>query len=79
MPKLDGSGPMGQGAMTGRARGNCEGARSGRPSSCGRRLRLGLNRASLDTPLSLEVLDLEEKVLRARLDFVLAQKESLKQ
>ncbi len=78
MPKLDGSGPMGQGAMTGRVRGNCEGTRSERTSCCGRRLGLGLNRASFKVPLSLEVLDLEEKVLQARLDFVLAQKKGLK-
>lgn len=78
MPRLDGSGPMGQGAITGRGRGKCEEAKGERQSCCGRRLGLGLGRGSLDAVSSLETLELEEKVLQARLDFVQAQKNKLK-
>lgn len=80
MPKLDGSGPRGEGAMTGRGRGSCK--TTERVSCCGRRqglgLGLGLGQNSFATASSLESLELEEKVLQARLDFVLAQKNKLK-
>lgn len=78
MPKLDGSGPRGEGAMTGRGRGSCK--TTERMSCCGRRqgLGLGLGQNYFATASSLESLELEEKVLQARLDFVLAQKNKLK-
>ena len=78
MPKMDGTGPRGQGPQTGRGLGNC--ASGERMFWCGRRMmgRGGLNR-SLSTEDQLKVLDEEEKALLLDLEAVKTEREALSQ
>ncbi|HLD30869.1 MAG TPA: DUF5320 domain-containing protein [Patescibacteria group bacterium] len=77
MPKMDGTGPMGQGTMTGRGMGNCGGGT--RHSCCGRMQGLasrfgGFFRSSKNR---LQALDEEEKMLVDELEALRAEKEAL--
>ena len=63
MPNRNGTGPRGQGAMTGRAMGNCfdDAANQNRgPQASGRRCNLG-NCADEDTPIPTREILLEQK------------------
>ncbi|NLE65542.1 MAG: DUF5320 domain-containing protein [Elusimicrobia bacterium] len=71
MPGFDGTGPLGQGAMTGGARGRCAGAvpGTGMGRGFGRGLGMGRGRgwrAAAAVPVSsdLQVRELEEKISR---------------
>jgi hypothetical protein len=77
MPKMNGTGPMGQGPQTGRGMGRC--ASGERMFWCGRRM---MGRGGFKTSLSIEdqlkALDEEEKALLSDLEAVKAEKEALK-
>ncbi len=72
---MNGTGPMGQGAMSGRGRGNCKSGE--RMFWCGRRL--GVNaRKSADSPEDqLKFLEEEERVLTEELEAIKAEKKAL--
>ena len=74
MPRMDGTGPMGAGPMTGRGLGPCGGGmRRGR---CGRAWGFG---ASFYSPKNqLQFLEDEEKMLTEELEAIKAEKEALK-
>lgn len=73
MPRLDGTGPMGQGAGTGRGMG-----------PCGAGLKMGWNcygfgrRRFISPKNELSALEDEEKMLLEELEVVKAEKEALK-
>ena len=76
MPRMDGTGPMGQGAGTGRGIGPCgAGVNAGRwyCGACGRGRRMSI---SADNGLS--ALENEEKALLNELKMIKAEKEALK-
>ncbi|MFA6307415.1 MAG: DUF5320 domain-containing protein [Patescibacteria group bacterium] len=76
MPKMDGTGPMGQGAGTGRGMGPCgAGNRMGR-GCCGG---YGQGRRRFISPQNeLSALENEEKMLLEDLEIIKAEKEALK-
>ncbi len=77
MPRMDGTGPMGQGSKTGRRMGRCAGGE--RLFWCGRRTmgRGGL-KSSLSPEDQLKVLDEEEQDLLSDLEVIKKEKEALK-
>lgn len=82
MPKLDGTGPQGQGPMTGRGMGKCAGAQplyyglgQGRRMGANRGRKIGLGRlgwfgAGLDKVDQKEVLKEEKDALKKELELV---------
>lgn len=80
MPKMDKTGPSGQGPLTGRGRGQCPAKE--RMFWCGRRMmgRGGMGQGGL-SPLApedqLKALEEEEKALLADLEAVKAEREAL--
>jgi len=78
MPKLDGTGPLGQGAGTGRGMGPCGGGM--KMGWCGRGQGWGFGfRRSFRSPKNqLESLEDEEKMLMEELEAVKAEKAALK-
>ncbi|MFA7088329.1 MAG: DUF5320 domain-containing protein [Patescibacteria group bacterium] len=76
MPRMNGTGPAGQGPMTGRGRGNCQNGE--RKFWCGRRFGFGFKNASLSTEEQITALDEEEKIINEELKAIKDQKELLK-
>lgn len=72
---MDGTGPLGQGEMTGRGRGKCQGAK--RVFACGRRFMGLFNRVASKPKNQLDILELEEKLLLAELEALRAEKKTL--
>ncbi len=77
MPNMNGTGPQGQGAMTGRGLGPCGGGK--RIFGCGRGLGRGLGRVFRSPKNQLQALEDEEKMLHEELDAIKAEKEALSQ
>ncbi|MDD3778416.1 MAG: DUF5320 domain-containing protein [Patescibacteria group bacterium] len=76
MPKMDGTGPMGQGPMTGLSRGNCAGAENGTGLGCGRgRGRRGRFFSFLKN--ERQDLESQEKMLLEKLEEIKVKKEKL--
>jgi len=75
MPKLDGTGPMGQGPMTGRGFGPCGG---GARRGLGCRRGFGLGRFFYSPKNQIQALEDEEKMLEEELKIIKEEKESLK-
>ena len=75
MPRMNGTGPMGQGAMTGRGRGNCQSGE--RMFWCGRRLGANSRRASSSPKDQLAILEEEDKMLTEELEAIKAEKKAL--
>jgi hypothetical protein len=75
MPKLDGTGPMGQGAGTGRGIGPC-GAGSGMGRNCWGGYGFG-RRRFISPKNELSALENEEKMLEEELSAVKEEKSSL--
>ena len=73
MPNKDGTGPNGEGALTGRGFGNCEGAGIGRGFSRGRRSRFCWRFPLTQKEVSLSK-EQEKKVLEAELAELDAEK-----
>jgi len=74
MPNNDGTGPQGQGAMTGRGLGPCGG---GMRRGCGRGFGRGMGfRARYATPVTLSK-DEEKKILEADLKDIEVEKEAI--
>lgn len=77
MPQFDGTGPMGQGAMTGKGTGRCGGAR--RSGFCRKGMGRGLFSNQAISPTDqITVLENEEKLLSRELEAIKAEKEALK-
>ena len=75
MPKLDGTGPNGQGARTGRSLGKCGG---GTGRGCGCRGGMGINSRRFISPKNeLAALEEEEKMLEEDLALIKEEKEVL--
>ncbi|MFA7654050.1 MAG: DUF5320 domain-containing protein [Candidatus Magasanikbacteria bacterium] len=75
MPKLDGTGPMGQGAGSGRGMGSCGNGTGIRRGCCGR---YGQGRRRfISSKNELTALEDEEKMLLEDLKIVKAEKEAL--
>lgn len=72
---MNGTGPMGQGAMTGRGRGNCQSGLK----TCRRGFAWNLfSRNTVNSPKDqLEVLEENEKVLMENLEAIKAAKDAL--
>jgi hypothetical protein len=81
MPRRDGTGPMGQGAMTGRGLGRCSGASGSQGGGYGRGLGRGFAGEAVDTEASLktrkELLEEEKEFLLKRIDEIDKELESL--
>ncbi|NCU43204.1 hypothetical protein EOL72_02530 [Candidatus Falkowbacteria bacterium] len=76
MPKMDGTGPMGQGPMTGLSRGNCAGASNNTNLDCGRgRGRRGRFFSFLKN--ERQDLESQEKMLLEELEAIKVKKEKL--
>ena len=76
MPKLDGTGPMGQGAGSGRGMGSCGNSMGIRRGCCGG---YGQGRRRFISPKNeLSALEDEEKMLLEDLEVIKAEKEALK-
>lgn len=76
MPKLDGTGPMSQGAGSGRGMGSCGSGTGIRWGCCGR---YGQGRRRFIAPKNeLAALEDEEKMLLEDLKVIKAEKEALK-
>jgi hypothetical protein len=76
MPNLDKTGPMGQGASTGRGMGNCGAGMGFRRGCCGG---YGQGRRRFISPKNeLSALEDEEKMLLEELEVIKAEKEALK-
>lgn len=73
MPRMDGTGPMGQGSMTGRGMGFCGGGMSCRGRGWGARF----GRFFRSPKNQLQALDEEERMLTEELEAVKAEKEAL--
>lgn len=74
MPNMDGTGPQGMGALTGRGFGPCGG---GMRRGCGRGFERGFGfRARYATPLTLTKEE-EKKILEADLKDIEAEKEAI--
>lgn len=78
MPKLDKTGPLGQGPMTGRAMGNCEGARGFGCCRQGRGLGVGFGRFFRSSGNQVQNLQEREKMLTEELEAIKLEKGSLK-
>lgn len=79
MPRMDGTGPAGQGPMTGRGMGPCGGGmRAGWCGGCGRGLGAGFGRFFRSPKNQLQALEDEEKMLAEELEAVRAEKEALR-
>ncbi len=77
MPRMNGTGPMGQGPQTGREMGRC--ASGERMFWCGRRMMgRGGFKLSLSPEDQLKALNEEEKALLSELEAVKTEKEALK-
>ena len=77
MPRINGTGPTGQGPQTGRGMGHC--ASGERMFWCGRRMMgRGGFKLSLSPEDQLKALDEEEKALLLDLEAVKKEKEALK-
>ncbi len=76
MPKMDGTGPMGQGAGTGRGMGPC-GAGNGMGRGCCGGYGQG-RRRFISHKHDLSELENEEKMLLEELEVIKAEKEALK-
>lgn len=76
MPKMNGTGPMGQGAMTGRGRGNCNPGE--KMFWCGRRMGVNSVKSSDSPKEQLETLNEREKMLNEALETVKAERKALK-
>lgn len=77
MPRMNGTGPTGQGPQTGRGMGRC--ASGERMFWCGRRMMgRGGFKLSLSPKDQLKALDEEEKALLSDLEAVKTEKEALK-
>jgi hypothetical protein len=78
MPKMNGTGPTGQGPMTGRGMGSCEGGM--RMGWCGRGQGwgTGFGRFFRSPKNQLQALEEEEKMLVEELEAIKAEKEILK-
>ena len=76
MPKMDGTGPMGQGAGTGRGMGPCGAGNGMGRGCCGW---CGQGRRRFISPKNeLSALENEEKMLLEELEVIKAEKEALK-
>ncbi|PIT87763.1 MAG: hypothetical protein COU31_01155 [Candidatus Magasanikbacteria bacterium CG10_big_fil_rev_8_21_14_0_10_40_10] len=76
MPKLDGTGPMGQGAGSGRGMGSCGNSTGTRRGCCGG---YGQGRRRFISPKNeLSALEDEERMLLEDLEVIKAEKEALK-
>ncbi len=75
MPKLDGTGPTGQGSMTGRGMGRC-GSGAGRGWNC-QGMGRGLGRRFISPKNELSSLEEEEKYLEDQLAIIREEKKSL--
>ncbi|HNZ86633.1 MAG TPA: DUF5320 domain-containing protein [bacterium] len=73
MPKLNGTGPMGQGVGTGRGMGNCfsRGMRRFHTYRC------GCGRRFISPKNELQALEDEEKMLLEELEIIKAEKQAL--
>ncbi|MDD2445866.1 MAG: DUF5320 domain-containing protein [Clostridia bacterium] len=67
MPRIDGTGPLGQGTRTGRGLGDCDG--SNRPAG-EQSLDYGMNRRRSNSLNSKEALINQKAILEAKLDAV---------
>ncbi len=71
MPRMDGTGPLGQGSMTGRERGVCTGARTaGYGCGVGRGFGRGIGICRTVRADSRDLLTAEKEALENRLAFV---------
>lgn len=76
MPRIDGTGPMGNGTMTGRGLGTCgNGIRIG---NCGRRKGFGFWGSFRSPKNQIQSLEEEEKMILEELEIIKAEKEALK-
>jgi len=75
MPKLDKTGPVGNGPMTGHGQGRCAGGSKKRMFWCGRGIGAGRLQSSKNTTQTLEE---EEKMLLEELERVRGEKAALK-
>lgn len=79
MPKLDGTGPRGQGAGTGRGMGNCGFNDMVIYRGMGLGCRGGYGRRRFISPKNeLSALELEEQALKEELEIIKSEKEALK-
>lgn len=76
MPRMDGTGPMGAGPMTGRGLGICGGGMG--VGRCGRGRGWGFWGSFRSPKNQLQALEDEEKILVEELEAVKAEKEALK-
>jgi len=76
MPRLNGTGPNGQGPMTGRGLGTCGGRVLG-CGYCGRGFGMSLERFFRSPKNQLQALEDEERALLDELEAIKAEKESL--
>lgn len=74
MPKSDGTGPLGQGPMTGRGFGRCGGSVGGFGGCCGRGLGF---RRFLSPKNELAALEKNEEILKNQLAVILEEKAAL--
>lgn len=72
MPRMDGTGPLGQGARTGRMMGECVGFKRG-IGRC-----LGMGRRFFSEKNEISVLEEEEKALLKELEMIKEEKKALK-
>jgi len=74
MPRLNGAGPMGQGALTGRGLGNCFSRGMKRVYGYG----CGYGRRFISSKNELQALEDEEKMLLEELEIIKSEKQTLK-
>lgn len=77
MPRMDGTGPFGQGPMTGRGMGRCGGMRGMNAPSRGYGANSGFQRSFSSPKNQLKALEEDEKMLLEELDALRAEKEHL--
>lgn len=79
MPKINGTGPMGQGPMTGRGMGPCGGGMNRRGRGCRQKFSFArFGRLFSSSKNQLQVLEDEEKILLEELEAIRTEKEALK-
>jgi hypothetical protein len=78
MPKMDGTGPMGQGQQTGRGLGPCNGGIKMSWYGCRQGWGAGFKRFFRSPKNQLQALEDEEKMLTNELETIRAEKASLK-